>query len=149
MHPQNKKFYPKFKFGILAINYFGELRENIGKEQVPRLAVLGSGDTVTHTPSPAAPEQCLIPSAVAPPASTMSSAVELVSLEEGDVSTLRQNKSKDDTAKKPKRLGIGILPFARLKMVIFTYSNILLSESMMNMTHVRVCVQPRTATSTV
>ena len=51
--------------------------------------------------------------------------------------------------KKSKRLGVLGLPIGRLLMVIFTYSNILLSESMMNMTHVRVCVQPRTATSTV
>ena len=35
-------------------------------------------------------------------------------------------------AKKRKRLGIGELPLGRLKMVIFTYSNILLSVSMMN-----------------
>ena len=37
-------------------------------------------------------------------------------------------------AKKSKRLGILILPLGRLQMVIFTYSNILLSVSMINMT---------------
>ena len=36
--------------------------------------------------------------------------------------------------KKPKRLGIGELPLGRLQMVISTYSNILLSVSMINMT---------------
>ena len=36
-----------------------------------------------------------------------------------------------------KRLGIGVLPLGRLKMVISTYSNILLSVSMINM---RICV---------
>ena len=41
-------------------------------------------------------------------------------------------------AKKPKRLGIGELPLGRLKMVISTYSNILLSASMINITKVRV-----------
>ena len=41
-------------------------------------------------------------------------------------------------AKKSKRLGIGVLPLGRLKMVISTYSNILLSVSMINMTNVRV-----------
>ena len=35
-------------------------------------------------------------------------------------------------AKKPKRLGIWVLPFGRLKMVTSTYSNILLSVSMIN-----------------
>ena len=35
-------------------------------------------------------------------------------------------------AKKSKRLGIGELPLGRLKMVIFIYSNILLSVSMIN-----------------
>ena len=40
-------------------------------------------------------------------------------------------------AKKSKRLGICILQLGRLKMVIFTYSNILSSESMMNIT---ICV---------
>ena len=49
-------------------------------------------------------------------------------------------------AKKPKRLGIGELPLGRLKMVIFIYSNILLSASMINMTHVRVSLRPGTAT---
>ena len=52
-------------------------------------------------------------------------------------------------AKKPKRLGILGLPLGRLKMVISTYSNILLSVSMINMTKVRVRWQPRTATWTV
>ena len=51
--------------------------------------------------------------------------------------------------KKPKRLGIRKLPIGRLKMVIFTYSNILLSVSMINMTNLRVGMQPRTATWTV
>ena len=41
-------------------------------------------------------------------------------------------------AKKSKRLGIRILPLGRLKMVISTYSNILLSVSMINMTKMRV-----------
>ena len=43
-------------------------------------------------------------------------------------------------AKKSKRLGIGILPQGRLNMVIFIYSNILLSVSLINMTNVRVCM---------
>ena len=38
-------------------------------------------------------------------------------------------------AKKSKRLGILILPLGRLKMVTSTYSNILLSVSMINITH--------------
>ena len=38
------------------------------------------------------------------------------------------------TRRSRKRLGIGILPLGRLKMVISTYSNILLSVSMINMT---------------
>ena len=37
-------------------------------------------------------------------------------------------------AKKRKRLGILILPLGRLQKVISTYSNILLSVSMINMT---------------
>ena len=37
-------------------------------------------------------------------------------------------------AKKRKRLGIGKLPLGRLQMVISTYSNILLSVNLMNMT---------------
>ena len=41
-------------------------------------------------------------------------------------------------AKKSKRLGILGLPLGRLKMVISTYSNILLSVSMINMTNGRV-----------
>ena len=52
-------------------------------------------------------------------------------------------------AKKPKRLGIRELPHGRLKVVIFTYSNILLSVSMMNMTEMRVSLRPRKATWTV
>ena len=49
-------------------------------------------------------------------------------------------------AKKPKRLGIGQLPLGRLQMVISTYSNILLSVSMINMTNVRVSLRPKKAT---
>ena len=49
-------------------------------------------------------------------------------------------------AKKSKRLGILGLPLGRLKMVIFIYSNILLSVSMMNMKKMRVSMRPRTAT---
>ena len=41
-------------------------------------------------------------------------------------------------AKKPKRLGILELPLGRLKMVIFTYSNILSSVSLINITNWRV-----------
>ena len=41
-------------------------------------------------------------------------------------------------AKKRKRLGVRILPIGRLKMVISTYSNILLSVSMINLTKMRV-----------
>ena len=48
--------------------------------------------------------------------------------------------------KKSKRLGIGELPLVRLKMVISTYSNILLSVSMINMSEWRVGMRPRTAT---
>ena len=51
--------------------------------------------------------------------------------------------------KKSKRLGIGILPLGRLKMVISTYSNILLSVSMINIDEEACCVRPRTATWTV
>ena len=47
--------------------------------------------------------------------------------------------------KKRKRLGILILPLGRLKMVISTYSNILLSVSMINMTNMRVGMLPGTA----
>ena len=47
-------------------------------------------------------------------------------------------------AKKSKRLGVRELPLRRLKMVISTYSNILLSVSMINMTNMRVeCGQVR------
>jgi len=45
-------------------------------------------------------------------------------------------------AKKSKRLGIGELPLGRLKMVISTYSNILLSVSMINLTNMRVSGRP-------
>ena len=51
--------------------------------------------------------------------------------------------------KKAKRLEILILQFTRLKMVIFTYSNILLSVSLIKITKKRVGVQPRTVTWTV
>ena len=51
----------------------------------------------------------------------------------------RSSRGASNTyAKKPKRLGIWALPFGRLKMVISTYSNILLSVSMINMTNWRV-----------
>ena len=49
-------------------------------------------------------------------------------------------------AKKSKRLGSLGLPLGRLKMVISTYSNILLSVSLINLTNGRVSWQPRTAT---
>jgi len=52
-------------------------------------------------------------------------------------------------AKKSKRLGLLGLPIGWLKRVISTYSNILLSVNMMNITIWRVSVRPRTATSTV
>jgi len=47
--------------------------------------------------------------------------------------------------KKRKRLGVRVLQLWRLKMVIFIYSNILLSVSMMNMTKraCAVCGQAR------
>jgi len=45
-------------------------------------------------------------------------------------------------AKKSKRLGIRKLPLGRLEMVVFTYSNILSSESMVTMTYRRVSMQP-------
>ena len=51
--------------------------------------------------------------------------------------------------KKAKLLGIFILQLGLLKMVISTYSNILLSVSMINITEMRVRWQPRTATLTV
>ena len=38
------------------------------------------------------------------------------------------------------------LPIGRLEMVIFTYSNTLLSVNLMNMTKMRVHMQPKTAT---
>ena len=46
---------------------------------------------------------------------------------------------------KRKRLGLRVLPLWRLQMVISTYSNILLSVSIMNIPHMRASVQPRTA----
>ena len=52
-------------------------------------------------------------------------------------------------AKKSKRLGIGELPLGRLKMVISTYSNILLSVSMINIDEWACMMRPRTATWTV
>ena len=52
-------------------------------------------------------------------------------------------------AKKRKRHGIRILPNGRLKRVIFTYSNTLLSVSMINIAYWHVRLQPRTATLTV
>jgi len=52
-------------------------------------------------------------------------------------------------AKKSKRLGVRILPLGRLDMVVFIYSNILLSVSMVNMKHGRVGKRPGTATWTV
>ena len=42
-----------------------------------------------------------------------------------------------------------ILPLGRLKMVIFTYSNILLSVSLINIANMRVVDAARTATWTV
>ena len=54
-----------------------------------------------------------------------------------------------NTYAKSKRLGIVGLPLGRLNMVIFTYSNILSSVSMINLTKCRVDGQPRTATWTV
>ena len=48
-------------------------------------------------------------------------------------------------AKQRKRLGLRVLPLWRLKMVIFIYSNILLSVSMINITHVCVQMRPGTA----
>ena len=62
----------------------------------------------------------------------------------------RSSRGASNTyAKKRKRLGIGELPLGRLKMVIFIYSNILLSVSMINITKVRVSWRPSTATWTV
>ena len=52
-------------------------------------------------------------------------------------------------AKKSKRPGILRLPLGRLQKVISTYSNILLSVSMINIACTRVRLRPRTATSTV
>ena len=52
-------------------------------------------------------------------------------------------------AKKRKRHGVRVLPIGRLQMVIFTYSNILSSVSLINIAHMRVKMQPGTATWTV
>jgi hypothetical protein len=49
-------------------------------------------------------------------------------------------------AKKSKLLGFGQLPHGRLKMVISTYLNILLSVSTINFTYLRVGGRPRTVT---
>ena len=53
------------------------------------------------------------------------------------------------TRRSQSALGFGHCRFGRLKMVISAYSNILLSESMINMTNLRVRWRPRTATWTV
>ena len=56
-------------------------------------------------------------------------------IDEGRVQMLPQtviSSASNTYAKKSKRLGIGELPHGRLKMVIFTYSNILLSVSLIN-----------------
>ena len=45
--------------------------------------------------------------------------------------------------------GLGYCPLGRLEMVISTYSNILSSVSLMNITNLRVIMQPSTATWTV
>ena len=52
-------------------------------------------------------------------------------------------------AKKSERLGILGLPIGRLKMVISTYSNTLLSVNLINIAYTRVGMQPSTATWTV
>ena len=52
-------------------------------------------------------------------------------------------------AKKRKCLVMRLLPIGRLQMAIFTYSNILLSVSLINMTNGRVRWRPSSATSTV
>ena len=52
-------------------------------------------------------------------------------------------------AKKSKRPGILGLPLGRLQKVISTYSNILLSVSMINITYWRVILRPSMATWTV
>ena len=57
--------------------------------------------------------------------------------------------SASNTYTKSKRLGIVGLPLGRLKMVIFTYSNILLNVSMINIANGRVWMQPSSATCTV
>ena len=49
-------------------------------------------------------------------------------------------------AKKAKRLGVFGLAIGRLQMVISTYSNILLSVSMINIANWRVIGQPSMAT---
>ena len=58
-------------------------------------------------------------------------------IDEGRVHLLPKtviSSASNTYAKKRKRLGIRKLPNGRLKMVISTYSNILLSVSMMNIT---------------
>ena len=70
-------------------------------------------------------------------------------IDEGRVHVLPKtviSSASNTYAKKSKRLGIEILPLGRLQMVIFTYSNILLSVSMMNIDEMRVSMRPRTAT---
>ena len=70
-------------------------------------------------------------------------------IDEGRVHVLPQtviSRYSNTYAKKRKRLGIGELPLGRLKMVISTYSNILLSVNLINITNMRVNMQPRTAT---
>ena len=63
----------------------------------------------------------------------------------------RSSRGTSNTyAKKRKRLGIrGYCAIGRLQMVIFTYSNILLSVNLINLTYWRVGMQPWTATWTV
>ena len=46
------------------------------------------------------------------------------------------------TRRSQSALEFGILPLGRLEMVIFTYSNILLSVSLINITNLCVSVQP-------
>ena len=68
-------------------------------------------------------------------------------IDEGRVHMLPKtviSSASNTYAKKSKRLGIRELPLGRLKMVISTYSNILLSVSMINITNGRVgCGQER------
>ena len=51
--------------------------------------------------------------------------------------------------KKRKRLGIIGLPLGRLYVVVFTYSNILLSVSILTLVSMRVSGRPKRVTSTV